>query len=265
MENLMVETTSPSVPLKRPNRLPFHWVIPALFKPRQTFKEIAAQNRAVWLLPMLIFTVTSLAEVLASGWLRQMAALAGQITFPPDFEYFTPEQQAQFMQAVEASSGPVFMYVFPTLAVLVKIWLGWLLVGGLIHLVLTLLGGRGHTPSTMNIVAWASLPFAVRALLRAIALVSTRQLITHPGLSGFAPADGLDMSLYLIALLSLIDIFLIWNIVLLVIGSREVSNLSGGKAWSGILLAILVLTAVQALISFGIQKASGLTIIRPFF
>lgn len=263
--NAMAETTSPPVPLQRPNGLPFHWVFPALFQPGQTFKKIAAQNRAVWLLPMLILSVTSIAEVLASGWLKRMAALAGQVTLPPDFEFMTPEQQAQIMQALEASSGPVFMYVFPMLAVLLKIWLGWLLVGGLIHLVLTLLGGRGHTPATMNIVAWASLPFAVRALVRAVALVTTRQLINHPGLSGFAPADGLDASLYGIALLSLVDIYLIWHIVLLAIGSREVSNLSGGKAWTGVLTTILVLTAVQALISFGIQKASGLTIIRPFF
>ncbi|HNB50875.1 MAG TPA: Yip1 family protein [Anaerolineales bacterium] len=261
----MVESTSPSVPFERPNRLPFHWVLPAFLKPRQTFKEIAAQNRAVWLLPMLIFSLTSVAEVLASGWLKQMAALAGQITLPPDFEYMTPEQQAQIMKAIEASSGPVFMYVFPALAVLVKIWVGWLLVGGLIHLVLTLFGGRGHTPATMNIVAWASLPFAVRALVRAIALVSTRQLITSPGLAGFAPTDGLDMSLYLGAFLSLIDIYVIWNMILLVIGGREVSNLSAGKAWGGILVTILLLIAVQALISFGLQKASGLTIIRPFF
>lgn len=265
----MVETPLPSAPLKHPNGRPgvwpFHWVLPSLFKPRHTYKEIAAQNRAVWLLPMLIFSLTSIAEVLASGWLKQMAALAGQVTLPPDFEFMTPEQQAQIMQAIQASSGPVFMYVFPVLAVLIKIWLGWLLVGGVIHLVLTLLGGRGHTPATMNVVAWASLPFAVRALVRALALIATRQLIEHPGLSGFAPTDGLDMSLYLTALLGFVDIYLIWHLVLLVIGSREVSNLSGGKAWGGILGTLLLLTALQALISFGIQKASGLTIIRPFF
>lgn len=259
----MVETSS--VPLKRPTPWHFDWVLPTLFKPRQTFKEIAAQNRGVWALPMLILSLTGLAEVLASGWLNRLAALSGQINFPADFQYYTPEQQAQFMQAVEASSSTVFIYVLPALAALLKIWLGWLLVGGLIHLTLTLLGGRGHTPATMNVVAWASLPFAVRALVRAIALVATRQLINHPGLAGFAPTDVLDMSLYLTALLGLVDIYLIWHLLLLVIGSREVSNLSAGKAWGGILGIMLLLLGLQALISFGLQKASGLTIVRPFF
>ncbi len=261
----MEETIAPPAPLKRSNGLPFKWVLPTLFKPRSTFTEIAQQNGAVWFLPMLILSLTSVAEVLASGWLKRIAALAGQVTLPPDFEFLAPEQQAQIMQAIEASSGPVFMYVFPTLAVLAKIWLGWLLVGGLIHLTLTLLGGRGHTRSTMNVVAWASLPFAVRAVVRAIALVGTRQLIANPGLSGFAPTDGLDMSLYLIALLSLVDVYLFWHLALLAIGSRTVSNLTGGKAWSGILFTMLILTALQALIAFGIQKAGGLTIVRPFF
>jgi hypothetical protein len=264
-ETLMAETALPPAPLKRSNGLPFQWVFPALFKPRQTFGEIASQHGAVWFLPMLILSLTSVAEVLAAGWLKRMAALSGQVTLPPDFEFFPPEQQAQILQAIEASSGPVFMYVFPTLAVLIKIWLGWLLVGGLIHLTLTLLGGRGHTRATMNVVAWASLPFAVRALVRAVALVSTRTLINNPGLSGFGPTDGLDMSLYFIALLSLVDIYLVWHWVLLAIGSRTVSNLSSGKAWGGILFIMSILTALQALIAFGLQKAGGLTIIRPFF
>jgi len=261
----MVETTLPQAPLKRPNGLPFKWIFPILFKPRQIFTEIANQSKAVWFLPMLILSLTSVAEVLASGWLKRLAALAGQVTLPPDFEFYTPEQQAQVMQAIEASSGPTFMYVFPTLVVLIKIWLGWLLVGALIHLVLTLIGGRGHTRSTMNIVAWATLPFALRALVRAIALLGTRQLITNPGLSGFAPADGLDMSLYLIALLGLVDIYLFWHWGLLALGSRAVSNLTLGKAWAGILFLMTLLTALQALITFGLQKAGGLTIIRPFF
>jgi hypothetical protein len=261
----MVETALPPEPMKRSNGLPFKWVFPTLFKPRQAFTEIANQSGAVWFLPMLIVSLTSVAEVLASGWLKRMAALAGKVTLPPDFEFLPPEQQAQIMQAIEASSGPVFMYVFPTIAVLIKIWLGWLLVGGLVHLTLTLLGGRGHTRSTMNIVAWASLPFALRAIVRTIALVTTKQLILHPGISGFAPVDVTDMSIYLVALLSLIDIYLIWHLVLLAMGSRAVSNLSSGKAWAGILLTMTILTSIQALIAFGLQKASALTIIRPFF
>jgi hypothetical protein len=105
----------------------------------------------------------------------------------------------------------------------------------------------------------------LRAIVRAIALVSTKQLIANPGLSGFGPTDGLDMSLYLIALLSLVDIYLFWHLALLAVGSRVVSNLTPGKAWSGILLTMTILTALQALIAFGLQKAGGLTIIRPFF
>jgi len=261
----MAETTLSPVPLKRPNGLPFQWVFPMLLRPRQTFAEIAAQDRPVWFLPMLILSLTSVAAVLAAGWLRRMAALSGQVTLPPDFEFFPPEQQAQILQAIEASSGPVFMYVFPTLAVLIQIWLGWLLVGGLVHLTLTLLGGRGHTRATMNVVTWASLPFALRALVRTIALLATRQLIANPGLSGFGPVDGTDMSLYLTAFLSLVDIYLIWHLVLLAIGSRAVSNLTSGKAWGGVLFTMTILIALQALIAFGIQKAGGLTIIRPFF
>lgn len=39
-------------------------------------------------------------------------------------------------------------------------------MGGLLHLVLTMLGGRDSTGGALNIVAWAALPFALRDLVR---------------------------------------------------------------------------------------------------
>jgi hypothetical protein len=258
-------TETELVQTESPGRFQFAWVSEVLFHPRRAFARITALNRGVWLTPLLILTLTTLLRVAAAGWVRQNFAVTGEMPLPPDFQYYSPEQQAQFMQAMQSTQGPVFIYVFPAISGLLGIWLGWLLVGGLLHLVLTMLGGRGDTMSSMNLVAWASLPFAVRDLVRVAALVVSRQPIASPGLAGFAPADPSGFMAYLAAWLPLIDIFLIWHMALLVVGVRAGSSLRRGKAIGGPTATVLVVLALLALVQFLVARLGSLTVIRPFF
>jgi hypothetical protein len=214
---------------------------------------------------MLILTLATLASVLVAGSIKQQIALNSTPELPPDFQYFSPEQQAQVMQAMQATSGPVFIYVFPAIVALMGIWLGWLLVGGLLHLAVTLFGGRGETMYTMNLVAWASLPLALRELVRVAAMLVTDQLIASPGLSGFAPADPAGSATYLSALLASIDIYFIWHILLLVIGVRVGNGLSLVKSIIAVLLTVGIVTGLAALLETLAGRLGSLTIIRPFF
>jgi hypothetical protein len=235
------------------------------FRPKATFRSINEQNRGVWRLPMLILTLATLASILVAGSIKQQIALNSTPELPPDFQYFSPEQQAQVMQAMQATSGPVFIYVFPAIVALLGIWLGWLLVGGLLHLAVTLFGGRGETIYTMNLVAWASLPLVLRELVRAVSMLVTGQLINSPGLSGFAPADPTGSTTYLSAILAAIDIYLLWHIVLLVIGVRVGNGLSLVKSIIAVLLTVGIVTGLAALLETLAGRLGSLTIIRPFF
>jgi hypothetical protein len=157
------------------------------------------------------------------------------------------------------------MYVFPAIAALLGVWIGWLLVSGLLHLVVTLLGGRGETLYSVNLVAWASLPFVARDLVRMVSMLISRQLIEKPGLSGFAAPDPGGGVTYLAALLTVVDIYLIWHLLLLVIGVRTGNGLSLGKGSGGVLFTIGLVVGLQALLDFLINRLGSLTIIRPFF
>jgi hypothetical protein len=251
--------------IQRPKRFHFEWVLPVIVRPRQIFQKIADQNTGVWLTPIVILTLTTLILVFASGSIKQKMAMQGEISLPPGYEYYTPEQQAQFQQAMAATSGPVFLYVLPALTGVIKVWLGWLLVGGLIHLLLTLLGGRGDTGAAMNLVAWASLPFAIRDLVRTGAILMTQKLIDTPGLAGFAPPGDTNWGLFSIAILGFVDLYLIWHAALLVVGARTTQGLTRLKAATAVLLTLLLVLSLQALFGFLTGKLSGLTIIRPFF
>ena len=246
---------------------PLHldWVIDVIFRPRVTIPKIISSSRNVWFTPLLILTLVAILSVIVTGPIKKQAAEMGGLQLPDNFQYFSPEQQAQFQQAAQATQGPVFIYVFPALLGTARVWLGWLIVGGLLHLVLTLLGGRGDTGTTMNLVAWAALPLALREIVRVIYMLGSGKLISSAGLSGFAPMADTNFTVYVRNMLAQIDLYLLWHIALLVLGIRTTNGVVKGKAWAGVLVTLFIVLSGQALFGLVGTLFDNLNIIRPFF
>jgi hypothetical protein len=251
-------------PFQRPSRLQFNWILPVLAKPRATLAAIVAEGRPVWLTPMLVLSLTALLVVVLAGPIRAAAIQSGQ-ALPPDFEFFGPDQQAQFLQAQAATSGPVFTHVFPALLALLKLWFGWLVMGGLLHLVLTLFGGRGSAGAALNLVAWASLPFVIRDLVRAAVMQTSQQLVANPGLTGFAPqGTGWAVALATEAL-ARIDIYSLWYLVLLIIGARPLGGLKLSSAVGAVLISAAIALLLGVLPGAAARALGALNVVRPFF
>jgi hypothetical protein len=240
------------------------WLVGTLFRPRRTFTKIAEQPGAAWLTPMLILSVTALIYVFVRGFLQARAAAMGEIPLPPDWQWWTPEMQNQYMQAQSATQGPVFVYVIPAVTGLAGLWVGWALIGSLLHFAFTLFGGRGSAASALNVAGWAWLPFGVRDLLRVIYMLIAQRTIASAGLSGFITPGESGGLIFLGQLLALIDLFVIWHILLLVIGMRASDGLSTAKSIGGVLIVILLALIAQAGIGAGLSALSGLMISRPF-
>jgi hypothetical protein len=152
------------------------------------------------------------------------------------------------------------MYVMPMIGSLTGLWVGWLLLAALLHFGSTLLGGRGSMQSALSIVAWASLPFAVRDILRIIFMLSAGHAIISPGLSGFASASG-----FVSQLLARVDIFLIWQVILLVIGLSVTDSLPRSKAVAGVVGVMLLVLLAQAGLGALTSGLGGTAVQRPFF
>jgi hypothetical protein len=243
----------------------FDWVLPTLFQPRRAFGRIATAETAVWQTPIAILAVTALMRTLVAGGLRQAAAAQGQITLPPGWEYYTPEQQAQFQQAMTATSGPVFTYLLPAVMTILGVYIAWLILGWILHLLLTMLGGRGSSQQALNVVAWATLPYAIREVLRTLAMWNGGQLLTTLGLSGFAPTGDGTMALLVLTLLTLVDIYLFWQIGLMALGARLIANISRLKTWVAVLFAMIILLVLRIAPALLAAQFSDLTVVRPFF
>ena len=164
------------------------------------------------------------------------------------------------MQAQQATQGPLFTYVLPLLGSLVNLWLGWFVFSGILHLTSTILGGRGSMRGALNVVAWASMPYLIRDLLRVLFMMFAGHAIASPGLSGFAGESG-----FLSSLFSRTDLFLLWYVLLLGIGVAISEGLPGGKAYAGVIFIVLAILMIQAGIG-GLGASFGLSAVsRPYF
>jgi hypothetical protein len=253
----MTEITLDQRPARR---FDFSRVRDVLLRPRHEFQRMTSETRATWLTPMILLTLTAALVVVLAGYQKTRAAMMGEVQLPPDWQYWTPEMQNNYMQAQQATQGATFIYIFPLVGALTSLWVGWLLLAALLHFGSTLLGGRGSMQGALNIVAWAGLPFVVRDLLRLIFMFSTGHTIASPGLSGFVTTSG-----FISHLLTRADIFLIWNIILLVIGFAIADGLSRGKAVTGVLTVMLLVLLAQAGLGALTSGLGGLAIQRPFF
>ena len=241
-------------------RIDFSRPLAFLLRPGKVYGEMASEARATWTTPMLILSVTAILAIIVAGYLKTQAAMMGEVQLPADWQYWTPDMQNNYMQAQQATQGPTFMYIIPMVGSLTGLWLGWLVLAGLMHLGSTLFGGRGTMQGALNVVAFASLPFALRDILRVVYMLASSHTITSPGLSGFAANPGLVAQL-----LQYTDIFLIWSIVLLVIGFSISDGLTRGKAFINVFVVMLIVLLAQAGIGSLTSNFGASAIQRPFF
>src|SRR6266508_5733773 len=136
----MTEITLNQQPIRR---FDFSRLRDILFRPRQEFQAMTSESRATWLTPMLVLSITAILVVVVAGYLKSRAAMMGEVPLPPDWQYWSPDMQNNYMQAQQATQGTTFVYIIPLVGTLTTLWVGWVIMAGLLHLGSTLLGGRG--------------------------------------------------------------------------------------------------------------------------
>jgi hypothetical protein len=227
----------------------FDWLFKLIFKPRSTLNAINQQPRNVWLLPLLVLSLFAIIQVLVAAPIRRNMIQMG-LTTPPDFQYYSAEQQAQFLNAQATQTSPLFLYVFPILFALVSIWLSWFLISSILHLVLTLSGSHAPSLKSYNAVSWSLLPLGLRSLVQVVAMLVTHSTINGAGLSGLFASDVTGFAAYAAGILGILDFFFLWVCVLLGIAVRDFSGLSKNKVLFATTGTILIYTLLFALPGF---------------
>lgn len=244
--------------------LNFKWILPLFTKPMKTTGEIVAQEKPVWLTPLLILSVLALVVVLVAAPIQRMQSQMGA-ELPPDFQYYSPEMQDQYFQAQSNQTSPLFVYVFPLLSGLLKIWIPWFLLSVILYLSLTLAGSRASSTRFYNLVSWAMLPFAVRMLVQIAVMLFSRSLLTAPGLAGFIDSETSGASAYFRSLLGFIDIYFILQVILLILGAVQLSGLTRTKAVAATLISLFILLFLSAIPGLLSSALSGLSLRGGFY
>lgn len=256
-------------------------------RPRATLRYLNEEGRRLWWLPALLAVLLIVLPIIAGAPIAAQQAREAvrsaigvgvvvpekpgvSVSVEPAPE-LTPEQQQQMEQAMQYASSPLVITVFPAIGQIAGLIIGWLAWAGLLYLSGMVIGGHARFGDLFRMVVWAWIPYALRGLLQTLYILATGRLITHPGLSGLVAQNRSASEIILAppstgqiiasSLLSRIDIFLFWNLALLVIGTMVVSRIPGRKATAvvlGIWVLLTLLGLIPTLVGFLVSRSFGM-------
>lgn len=241
---------SETPPAHRPS-IP-HLLLDILVRPARALTAVADHPQRLWLVPLIIALVVVTASLLVSVPLAQQASaelLEEQLANMP------PEARAQAEQFMAPGSPfATIAYVTGFLGGVLGLVVGWLFRAGVLHFAALALGGQNRFGQMFSVITWTRVPEIARTLVQTISMALSGQLITKPGLSylvasGDQIRDSTNLTFYF---LSGVDIFLVWDLILVTIGVAAAARFSRRKAFGlavGYWVLAVLLGAIPVLIS----------------
>lgn len=222
-------------------------------RPRAALEHVSEHGRRTWWLPALLAVLLVVLPIVVASPITARESRDAVATVQEQFgEGASGEEQAQMEQAMSLAASPLITVVFPAVAAAVGRLISWLIWAGVLYLAGMTLGGRGSFGQMFPVIVWAGLPCALRGLLQTAYIALSGEVIANPGLSGLVPAGRSASEIIsappsvtdaaLVAFLSRIDLFLVWNLILLAIGVGVSMRLSRRKS-------VLVTLGVWALLT----------------
>ena len=235
-----------------------------LFSPMKTFTYMREQGSRAWIIMVLLAVSLSVLPAVVSGPLVGQQAQEAFLQATEGQEFEGPEGEEGLATAAGVVSSPIITTVLPAVGSLVGLLFNWFLWGGTLHLISMLAGGRNSFGQMWQVVIWSWLPYAIRSLVQTIYIAVTQTLIENPGLSGFVASPASDDpfnfvppspgQLALQSLLSRIDIYLFWQLALLVVGLMVMAQVSRRKG----LGMVLIVWSLFTLLAMGVAMAGGM-------
>lgn len=224
-----------------------------LIRPRATLAYLRDHGGATWLWPallavaVLIVSVIAIAPITRAVAEQQMRAVREQMGAD-----LPPEQEAQFEQAVQLASNPLFIIVFPAISGVIGLALGWLLRGVGLFVLSLPFGGQSKFGAMFRMGVWTTvLPDTLRTLVTTAGTVASGRLLKS-GLAFLVPTPEGSLipsgsAALWQAFLGGIDVYWLWGMVLTTIGVAVTAQFSWRKG--------LLVTLVYWLLTTGLTLA----------
>jgi hypothetical protein len=234
-----------------------------LLKPRRAFAEAfddMRNNSRAWLIVALaLIALTVLAAYLNTSALVQMVssiAAPSPATPPGVVNQSAPVGVSPPQEFAPPQPSPA-VFILPAVMSAIPLVIGWLVWSVCMQVGSVLIGGRASFGQLFRVVILSQLPLAIRSAIQAIALSLGARPIQRSGFAGFAPQEPGPLNALLQSLLGAVDVFQIWSLVLLVIGSAVVAKITNRKAATLVIVIGLLIILLSSLpqIIFGSGQA----------
>jgi hypothetical protein len=205
------------------------------------------REKPTWVIPLIIALVATLAITALSIQYVDWSGQREQMLERFDESDMTEEQKEQALERMESFTGnPLMRYGFPLLGAIVTYLVAFFFLALVYNLSLPLLGATGNFTRVLSVTAWAGLVTVPAVIVRAIltivsksAEVSTSLLLVAPNIS-----NG-----FLKVVLSRVDLFTIWQLVLVAIGLKVMFDIKGSKSYWLVAAVWALITGIFALIA----------------
>ena len=200
-------------------------------RPAQAMGEVAHRPRSWWLAAILLVISMSVLAWFSAPYQIELAnERSAQMI--ERIAANMPEEQARLVRE-NAREVTLTTYLASAVGVgLAVAALGWAGRGAVVHFSSMAAGGTSTWGATFATCVWSMLPFFVRDLVQTAYVLIYEQVIEHQGLA-FLVATGdfvRDSSSIPYALLTNIDPFALWHIVLLATAIAAATKISRAKA-----------------------------------
>ncbi len=157
------------------------------------------------------------------------------------------------VEAYERSSWLALFLRFGVRSLPAMVWslIQLLIFAALLNLIMPLLGGTTSFGRMLAVTANAALIRIASAVIHGILMFTAGRLAVNTSLSLFLPTGPV----FVRGILSAVDIFTVWELVLIGLGMKLVFNLPGRRSWFavfGIWLVYIIILALLATISGGL-------------
>lgn len=232
---------APSSPEGQDN--PFARIVGVLFSPEETFGSIA--RRPDWLVPLLLMIAVAVGSY---------AILAPRIDYEPQFRAMfeqnrniPPEQREKLVEESleRVETMKVFGYVTPVLSILIIT----LVMAGVFWGGLRAFGGDNSFKQTYAVTVYGWIPMFLKSVITTLialprSVIDARELgsLLKSNLGAFVDSSEAPV---LHSLLSSVDLFNIWTIVLFAIGLAAISRFSRTNLAIYVTALYLIIVAVK--------------------
>lgn len=209
-------------------------------EPSKVFRSI--KEKPNWLVPLVLFLVI----IMVGTYLMMPIIQKTQLDLLEQSDKYTPEQKEQYRQAY-ASSGAFAMIGVITAPIffVIVMFLG---VGMIMLMGNVVFGGKAGFAQVFAMLAWSFMTWVVGSLVKTPLILAKGTLDIRTSLAIVLPGDTMTGPLYSF-LNTYTDIFVIWQLILLIIGVKIIYDFATSKAS----MTVLIPTAVLAVISTAVS------------